>query len=73
MFRDFEIKKFRCRKCNGLDLYIKVKCLLFLIEKCYEIFDMDIVILFNKFRFRDKIFLKLDKIVIYFLMFEIFF
>lgn len=73
LFRDFEIKKRRCRKRNGSDSYIKVKCPVSLIEKCYETFDTDIVTLFSKSRFRDKIFLKSDKIAIHFPTFETFF
>lgn len=73
LFREFEKKKCKCRKDNGLYLYIMFLFLNFFIEKCYEIFDMDINILVNKFRFRDKMFWKIGKIVIYCLMFEIFF
>lgn len=73
LFREFENKKRRCRKGNGSDSYIKFTFPASLTEKCYETFDTDIVTLIKKSRFRDKIFLKSDKIAIHFSTFETFF
>lgn len=73
LFREFENKKRECRERNDSDSFITFKFPVSFTEKCYETFDTDIVTLFNKSRFGDKMRLKSDKIAIDFPMFKTFF
>lgn len=73
LFRDFEIKKRKCRKGDNSNSVITLKIPVSFTEGCSETLDADLTTLTNKSRFKDNIFWKSDKVRIDSSTFETFF